>query len=421
MKKLSNNLSSEERTVAKNYGALVVLQALNYILPLLIIPFLEHTLGLERFGLVMLAQYLMAFCLAITFFGFDTTATREIAIIKSQNGDYSTIYFKVFWARVILLIIVFLFLCVFVFSISRFRVEWHVYLLSYGIVVGHSILGEWFFQGIEKMQLLTAVNASAKILFTVLLFVFISSPEDYSFVPIFNSIGFLVSGITMFLISLKYVKWQWPNFKDSKQFYKESFKVFISDVSNQFTFAANGIILGFFAGDAVVGIFSAYDRLMLAAKKMYLPLYQAMYPFMSRKSRLEKHHLMKKLIPAVAVVGIISLLGVVFLGKWFVEILFKDPEIVKNINLLQWMGLITLFTGLSLSFTNLYAPARKLFKERMKVMLLGTIFNLSLGLILVPIMGLKGTVITTILTEFILLVLSYHFYKKDINSLTRTE
>ncbi len=107
MSKLSKKFSGEEKTVAKNYGALTVLQALNYILPFLIIPFLERTLGLERFGLVMLAQYLMAFCVAAADFGFTTTATREISILKAKNADYSDIYFKVFWARIFLLIIIY--------------------------------------------------------------------------------------------------------------------------------------------------------------------------------------------------------------------------------------------------------------------------------------------------------------------------
>ncbi|MFT6798951.1 MAG: O-antigen/teichoic acid export membrane protein [Nonlabens sp.] len=420
MSKLSKKFSREEKTVAKNYGALTILQALNYLLPFLIIPFLERQLGLEKFGLIMLAQYLMAFCIAAADFGFSTTATREISLIREKKGDYSTVYFKVFWARIILLFLVFLVLCLFVFSIERFRVEWPIYLLSYGIVIGQTILGDWFFQGIERMQLLTIINAFAKILFTVLLFVFISSPTDYMYVPIFNSIGFLVAGIIMFTLSLKYVTWQWPNFKDSKEFYRESFQIFISDVSSQLTFAANGLVLGLFAGDSVVGIFGAFDRLMIAAKKMYLPFYQAMYPYMSRKSKSEKIKMMNKLIPAVASVGFIGLLGIVFLGKWVVDLLFKDPEIYLNANLLQWMGLIALFTGLNLLFTNLYAPSRKLFKQRMNVMIAGTVFNLILAFSIVPSLGLKGTVITAITTEFLMLLVSAYYYYKDLNQIQKT-
>lgn len=417
MSKLSKKFSGEEKTVAKNYGALTVLQALNYILPFLIIPFLERTLGLERFGLVMLAQYLMAFCVAAADFGFTTTATREISILKAKNADYSDIYFKVFWARIFLLIIIFILMTIFVLAIPRLRIEWEVYVLSYGFVIGHTILGDWFFQGIERMRLLTVVNACSKILFTVLLFVFVSSPNDYILVPIFNSIGFLTAGFFMLFVSLKYVTWTRPNFKGSKQFIKESFQVFISDISGQLIFAANGLILGLFGSDSIVGVFSAFDKLMIAAKKMYLPFYQAMYPYMSRKTNDQKHQMMKKLIPAVAAVGIVGMLVIIFLGDWIVDFLYKDETIYENAYLLQWMGLIAFFTGLSLLFINLYAPSKKLFKDRMKVMVIATVFNLSLGLSIVPYFGIEGTVITAILTEVVLLILSFYYYRKDLKSL----
>ncbi|PPK96703.1 PST family polysaccharide transporter [Nonlabens xylanidelens] len=414
MSKLSKKLSSEQKTIAKNYSSLVVLQGLNYILPLLIIPFLERQLGLEKFGLVMLAQYLMAFCVAAADFGFNVTATREISIIKSQGGDYSTVYFKVFWARMILLILVFGLLSLVVFSVPRFSIEWHIYLLSYGAVIGQTLLPDWFFQGIEKMRLLTVVNVVAKVLFTILLFVFITAPSDYFYVPIFNSIGFLTAGIFTFLLSMKYVKWQWPNFKESQEFYKESFQVFTSNIASQLSYAANGVILGIFAGDAVVGIFSAFDKLIIAAKKMFLPFYQAMYPYMARKSFSEKKQMMKKLIPIVAFVGLIGVVVILLIGDWIIEFLYNDVTIYKNTYLFKWMSIIAFFTGLSSLFQALYAPARKLFKNRMMMMIIAGVFNITLSLIIVPYLGLKGTIIAAIGTEAILLVLASYFYRSDI-------
>jgi PST family polysaccharide transporter len=416
MKNTLKKFDSEQKTVAKNYSALMILQGLNYVLPFLIIPFLVQTLELERFGLVMLAQYVMALCVAATDFGFSTTAVREISLLKAGNQDYSSVYFKVFWVRVVLLFAVFLLLCAFVFAIPRFAVEWEVYLLSYGMVVGQTLLADWFFQGIERMRILTMVNAISKILFTLLLFIFISSPSDYLFVPIFNSVGYLFAGLVMLGLSMRYVTWQWPNFKGSRDFYKDSFQVFISDLSGQFTYAANGVLLGMFAGDSIVGIFSAFDKLMLAARKMYLPVCQAVYPYLSRKTFADKRKMMRQLFFITLIIGIFSLLFIVFLGSWIVDLLFDNPEIAANVNLLQWMGLTVVFVGLSLLFTNLYAPARKLFGLRLRVMVFATIFNLILGLILVPFLGLKGTVATTILTEFFLVVLSAIFYSNDKES-----
>jgi len=413
-------LDAEEKTVAKNYSALMILQGLNYVLPFVIIPFLERTLELERFGLVMLAQYVMALCIAATDFGFSTTAVREISLLRERKLDYSTIYFKVFWARIILLFIVFLLLCAFVFAIPRFAVEWEVYLLSYGMVIGQTLLGDWFFQGIERMRILTAVNAVSKILFTLLLFLFITSPEDYLFVPIFNSIGYLFAGLVMLGLSMKYVTWQWPDFKNSREFYRDSFQVFLSDISSQFTYAANGVILGLFAGDSVVGIFSAFDKLMLAARKMYIPICQAIYPYLSRKSYLAKRILMKRLIWGTLALGIAGCLFVVFLGQWIVDLLYADPSIAENIYLLKWMGLTVVFVGLSLLFTNLYAPARKLFRQRLKVMVVASLFNLILNLSLVPLLGLEGTILTVILTEFLMVIVAAYFYKTDHDTLSRS-
>jgi PST family polysaccharide transporter len=408
--------SGEQQVVARNYGALTVLQGLNYVLPLFIIPFLERQLGLERFGLVMLAQYLMAFCVAFADFGFNVTATREISIIKSHGGDYSSIYFRVFWARLVLLMIVFGLLCALVFAVPRFRVEWPIYLLSFGAVIGQTLLPDWFFQGIERMRLLTVVNVMAKVLFTILLILFISQPQDYFYVPIFNSLGFLIAGVVMFTISMRYVSWQWPDFRNGKSFYRESSQIFVSNIFSQLSYAANGLILGFFAGDAIVGIFSAFDKLIIAVKKMFIPFYQAMFPFMARKTYKEQQALMSKLKPGVATVGVLACGGIILLGSWIIELLYADEAILQNVHLFKWMGLIAIFTSLSSLFHSLYAPARKLFKNRMYMMVMAGIFNIMLSLIIVPLYGLIGTVAAAILTEFVLLIIAAYYYRKDLKS-----
>ncbi|WOI22392.1 oligosaccharide flippase family protein [Nonlabens ulvanivorans] len=416
MSKLSKKFSGEEKTVAKNYGALVILQGLNYLLPLLIIPFLERQLGLEKFGLVMLAQYLMVFCVVSTDFGFNLTATREIALIKEQKGDYSIIYFKVFWARMILLVLVFLILMAVVFSFERFSQNWAVYLLSYGVVIGQAIFPVWFFQGIEKMRLITIINVIAKVIFTVLLFLFITKPGDFLNVPIFNSIGFITAGVISFIMSLKHVSWRWPDFDGTKNFYKESFLVFSSNIASQVSVAANGLILGFFAGDAVVGVYSAFEKLILAAKNMYVPIYQAIYPYMSRKELKEKRTMMSKLIPIIAGIGILGYAIIYFLGDWVIELLYKDQRIIDNISLFKVLGLIAVFSGLSMLFNVLYAPARKLFKYRMQIMIMAAIFNLVFSFIFVPIYGLKATVLVATITELFLLFLAVLYYKKDLKT-----
>lgn len=147
---------------------------------------------------------------------------------------------------------------------------------------------------------------------------------------------------------------------------------------------------------------------------MYLPFYQAMYPYLARKSFNEKLKMMKKLIPVITIIGIIGFSIIFLMGDWIIQLLYKDNAIYENIYLFKWMGLIAFFTGLSLLFHSLYAPARKLFNDRMKMTITAGIFNIILSLIIVPIYGLKGTVISVICTEFLLLGMATLFYYKDL-------
>ena len=420
LKSLSN-FSNEKKVVAKNYFALVVLQGLNYLLPLIIIPFLQRKLGTETFGLVMFAQALMVFCVLITEYGFNTTATREIAILKENKQDFSNVYFNVFWARVFLLLVVFIILVTIVFLFDKFSKNWELYLLSYGLVVGQAIFPVWFFQGIEKMRLITIINVIAKVIFTLLIVIFITSTKDFLKVPLFNSIGFLIAGMISFVISLKYVKWKKTNFKEAKAFYYESTQVFIANISSSLYTALNTFLLGIFGSDMLVGIYSSFEKLILAAKNMFVPIYQAIYPYLSRKTKVESQILMKKLIVAISIIGLMLTGVFVFFAESILRILYNDSLIISHAYLFKIMSLIALFSGLNMLYNVLYAPAQKKFKTVMLITLIVGVFNAILSIIIVPIFKIEGTVCAVVLSEFLLLILASYCYSKDLkeNSLIK--
>ena len=62
LKKIPNKIAhGDKKIVAENYLSLLVLQGANYLLPLLVLPYLVRVLGADKFGLVMFAQALATF------------------------------------------------------------------------------------------------------------------------------------------------------------------------------------------------------------------------------------------------------------------------------------------------------------------------------------------------------------------------
>ena len=276
-------MNNEKKIIAKNYVALLFIQGANFILPLIIFPYLVRTLDSEKYGLVMVAQSVALFLTIIVDFGFNISATREVANLKNDKEKLSQFYWNVLSIKFVLIIITFLLLLVLIFCVDKFSEDPLVYLFSFGLVLGQAIFPTWFFQGIEKMQVITIVNVAAKLFFTISLFFVVLSPADYEYVPIFNGLGFVISGLFGFIFSLQYVNFVFPKLSQVKGIIENSFSLFFSNFAVSLYTSSNTLILGFFAGDSIAGVYASMEKLILAIKSMYSPLYQAIFPNLSTK------------------------------------------------------------------------------------------------------------------------------------------
>src|SRR5208283_417970 len=82
-----------------------------------------------------------------------------------------------------------------VYFVPKFRGDWMVYVLSFGVVAGGSLFPTWFFQGTEKMKYIAKVNIIGQFAYAFGIFLFIRGPKDYLLVPAITSLVSILTGV----------------------------------------------------------------------------------------------------------------------------------------------------------------------------------------------------------------------------------
>ena len=151
----------------------ILLQGLNYLLPLAVLPYLVRVLGMETYGLVAVAQSFAQYFNILTDYGFNFSATRSIAQSKDEPGQISRIFCCVFLIKICLTAVGLVVLGCVLLTVSRMRHDWTIFIYAFAGVVGNVLFPVWYFQGLERMRHISIISGATKALSAVLLFVFV--------------------------------------------------------------------------------------------------------------------------------------------------------------------------------------------------------------------------------------------------------
>lgn len=402
-------------TVFKNYIYLLMIQGANFILPLITIPYLVRTLGINKFGIVMVAQSFAILLTIITEFGLDMSATRQVALIKNDKRKVSQYFFDVFFLKMFLVIIAFIILAFFIFYVDKFSREYLVYFFSFGMVFGQALFPAFFFRGIEEMRIITIINVLAKVIFTISVFIIIKTPGDYHYVPILNGLGFILSGCLGFILSLKYVSFMKPIFNEAISIAKESFSLFLSNLAVSFYTKINTLIVGIFISDSVAGVYSSMEKLVVATKSIYIPLYQALFPNIVVKDKITIVSIINKMKYYMGALGAIISFLIFLFAVDILNLIYNDEMITSYYVIFQILGLIGFLSSLNMLFVSLFFPAVKAFNQRLKILSMGGIFNIILVITLVQYYSIYGVAISATISELFILIVAYYLYKREVN------
>lgn len=336
-------LSIEKNRLFENFLSLSALQIVSYVIPLINLPYLSRILGADKFGLVFFAFAFMQYFIMLTDYGFGLSATREIAINRHNKNSLSNIFSSIIFIKIILLIISYIVLCLLTIYIPKLHQNWLVFQLSFLMVVGNAIYPVWFFQGMERMKYITFLNILAKIIFVGLIFIFVKKECDYIIVPLFNSLGFLISGIIGIYFAIKEfkIKFFLPKIRTIKTQFKYSSEFFLSRISVSAYTNTNTFCLGLITSNILVGYYVAAEKIYIAMNGLIDPIGTVLYPHVAKHKNI---NLYRKIFYLVLMFIIFMCLFVCLFSKTII-VTFYGINMLESYKILRIFSIIVLVTA----------------------------------------------------------------------------
>lgn len=403
------------RKLSESSLSMFVVQGLELLLPLLLLPYVIRIIGLENFGRIAFAQAIVGYLIVVINYGFHLTATREIAINKDDLTSVHRILAEVSATKFLLFIGCFILLAL---GLVFFQTDKSEAAIFYAVFVSLScnyLFPNFFFQGLHDLKKISIAAIIFKSLGVAMVFLLVRQKSDYLLYIIIPGISSFFYLVYSYSFIFKKYKFNFKSFNITwfaiKMQLKTGFYVFLSQLKLNFFSNMNVLIAGLLLGDKAAGMFGSADKVIKALSALQIPFLSALYPYFSNLVNNNKERAIER-IHKIAIFGSVLYLipiAIIFVfSTQIANILFGSEGYLQIAVLLRIMGFIPSL----LLLTNLFGTQFLLNLNKKKIflqnMFIGAMLNTVLAYPLTAYFGLSGAAFSLLLAEIFVCFLMFY-------------
>lgn len=264
----------------RNFVAMVLMQAGNFLVPLITLPFLSRTLGVEAFGTYSFSLAVMVAMGVIVEWGFPLCATANVAAHRDDPQKLAEFLNTTVSAKIALAVLTGTTLAVFSFVMEPFKGAQLTLFCAFGLVLANVCNLGWYLQGLERMALFATCMLLARLTTIPAILMLVHTSEQAWLACLIQSIAALFgASLSFFLVarsgSLQITK---PKIRDIMERLNEARHFFLAAAAINLYTASTVIIVGLVREPAAVAVYAGADRIKSAAQNIITPLSQVFYP-----------------------------------------------------------------------------------------------------------------------------------------------
>lgn len=300
--------SQLKRNTLYLYAATIV----KLIGPLITLPYLTRVLSVETYGYVSFVKSYATYVQLLLDFGFLLSATKDIALAAGDSEKIGKVAGNTVLEKAIIAVagaFITALLCSALPLLNTVPLFTWLYYLS---CVSTILILDFLYRGLQRMEYAAIPLIIAKVIVVVFTIVFVGSDDDLLLIPAFDLMGNACAGISS-LVFLRKVGVR-PSFSSLSVWFrdlKESGVYFLSNFATSFFGALTTFIVGIYMEMSQVAFWSLCMTGVSAAKAIYAPLGNSIYPYMveSRDLALANRIARRGAVPLAAVSFVVIFFG----------------------------------------------------------------------------------------------------------------
>lgn len=401
----------KEKSIKVNALLNIIKQCCNILLPLITYPYISRVVGAASLGRFSFADSIVQYAIILATLGAPAYAIREGARVRDNKKEITALSAKIFTINIIsMLVSLFVLTLLLIFS-SRINKETTLILILCINMVSIVLGRDWINSIYEEFLFITLRYIIFQVLALIFLFMFVKSPDDliiYTVIVMFGNAGAQIANI---FHTAKIVPYRIHLSKDLLVHLKPILYMFGISVASIIYINSDITILGFMRSEQEVGVYYIVGKVYTIIKALLNAIITVSVPrlsyYLGKNDTNGYRQLLSSLRIYLYTFIIPCIVGLFMLSENILKIIGGN-EYSDGVNGFRLLCSAMFFAVFACFYSqSILIPNRKE-NVFMAATIISAIINVILNLIFIPLMGIRGAALTTLISEIVvLLICSY--------------
>lgn len=260
----------------------------------------------------------------------------------------------------------------------------------------------WFFLGMERTKLLGISQLLVRSTGAGAILALVRTPSDLLTYAIINLVVALTSLMLLFaMLPRSGIRLFFPGYRSLRNAASSNAGLMLSEFCMSLYSGAGVIIVGALLGSAAAGAFAFVDRILVAARGLFVPIYSSAFPVLCRYSvnEPEKAQKLRRILLLLLLVTGFALSCALLVLANDLALLFGGREFANIETFLRLVWLVPLLSACASLFGTLSLVVFGFFAQFNQVRILGSLLGVVCLYVGTALAGLEGAFIAVLIVE----------------------